>query len=239
MSITATPERKLRSQNTENYDADGEVNSLYSAITGRRAFSYDAASDPAYRSYEQRYTQNGRMAMRDAMGQAASLTGGYSSTYSQSAGQQQHDEYLRSLSEVLPELYSQAYRRYSDEGDALRDSYDMAYQRRETEYQRSRDEASDRRYAEEQSYDRTRESNKSLSSLISTSGYTPTDAELASAGMTRAQADALISRYLLENDLGPKTTNVTYIVKNSGRKSASSKTSKAYASGRASTNATK
>ena len=136
------------------YQPDRELDSLYSAITNRRTFSYDPGSDPLYRSYARQYTQNGRMAMRDTMGQAAALTGGYGSSYSQSLGQQQYNEYMRSLSDVMPELYSMAYQQYKDQGAAMQNAYNMAYQREETEYQRQRDAAADKAAAEKAARER-------------------------------------------------------------------------------------
>ena len=199
------------------YEADRELDSLYSALTGRKAFSYNPNSDPLYRSYAERYVQNGRMAMRDTMGQAASLTGGYGSSYAQAAGQQQYDEYLRSLGDVLPELYGMAYRQYSDQGKALQDAYERAGARRDaalrdeaTAYRRDRDALADQRYQEEQSYKQAMDSYKqsqtdysNLVKLISSSGYTPSDAELKAAGLTRAQAEALRQEFLRSRGLLP------------------------------------
>lgn len=163
-----------------DYDAQAEMNRLGQAISGRRAFSYNPNSDPMYRSYARQYQLNGRMAMKDSMGQAAALTGGYGSSYGAAVGQQQYDEYLRRLSEELPELYEFAYQRQQDA---------LAEQQRQ----------------EQQAYARRQDSYNSLVKLISGAGYTPTDAELSQAGMTRAQADALKNRYLLENGLLPGT----------------------------------
>ena len=197
--------------------ADAELDALYAALTGRQPFRYRAEEDPLYRSYADRYVQNGRMAMRDTMGSAAALTGGYGSSYGQAAGQQQYDEYLRLLSEALPELYGMAYQQYLDEGAALRERYDLSYQRREDElsrrqaaeaaaYQRERDAVADERYrseqlsrAEQQRYKQQQDSYQKLVRLITGSGYTPSDAELAAAGMTRASADALRREYEQEN----------------------------------------
>lgn len=108
---------------------DPELDSLYAAITGRKAFSYNAAADPLYRAAADRYIQNGRLAMRDTVGQAAALTGGYGNTYAQTAGQQRYDEYLRGLAEAIPQYYSLAFRQYQAQGEALRDAYDLARQR--------------------------------------------------------------------------------------------------------------
>lgn len=202
-------------------DYDRELNELYSAITGRKRFTYRAASDPLYRAYADRYIQDGRLAMRDTMGQAAHLTGGYGSSYSQAVGQQTYDEYLRKLSDVMPELYATAYQQYADEGERLNDAYDRLYRRRADEYereaaqeaqayQRSRDAVSDERYAAETAaaqdktdYSRRQDSYAALVKLISTAGYQPTDAELQAAGLSREAAQALYEQYLRENGLLP------------------------------------
>ena len=174
--------------------SDPELDSLYAAITGRRAFSYNANADPLYRAAADRYAQNGRMAMRDTMGRAAALTGGYGSSYAQAVGQQQYDEYLRGLTAVLPEYYKLAWQRYQAEGDALQDAYGLARQRREDEYRRERDAAADAAAAEQQAYARQQDAYRQLYQLILATGYNPSDEELAAAGMTRAQADALLQK---------------------------------------------
>ena len=88
------------------YDSryDEQIRSLYDQLTSRGPFRYDSATDPLYQQYRQSYVQLGQNAMRDTMGQAAGLTGGYGSSYAQSVGQQQYDAYLRRLADVLPEL---------------------------------------------------------------------------------------------------------------------------------------
>lgn len=182
---------------TKTYDPDEELEALYAAISRRPAFSYDPGADPVYQSYARRYAQDGLLAMRDTMGQAAALTGGYGSSYSQSAGQQRYDEYLRSLGEVLPELYGMAYQQYADQGEALRRDYDLAFDRREAEYRRGLDR-------ENRDYARRQESYKKLYQLIASSGYSPSDTELSAAGLSRAQAESLRAEYLRKNDLLPK-----------------------------------
>ena len=200
--------------NTIDYGPGGdELEALYQALIGRQPFQYRAQDDPLYRSYADRFVQNGRMAMRDTMGAAAALTGGYGSSYAQRVGQQQYDEYLRLLSEALPELYGMAYEQYRDEGEALRERYDLARERAEdaysrqqaaetAAYQRQRDALADERYAAEQEnkaaqqrYKQQQDSYQNLVRLISGTGYVPTDSELGAAGLTRASADALRREY--------------------------------------------
>ena len=166
------------------YDPDAELERLYAAITGRPAFSYDPTSDPVYDSYAQSYQRRGRLAMRDTMGQAAALTGGYGSSYAQSVGQQQYDSYLQSLGEALPELYGMAWQRYNAEGDALKTAWELASERSEVRRESER-EAAEREAAAQKSAETARRGNYDrLYKLIYNSGYNPNETELSDSGMT-------------------------------------------------------
>lgn len=101
-----------------------QLDALISAATGRE-FAYDPRRDPLYRSYRDSYTQGGRLAMLDAMGKAASLTGGLGNSYAQSVGQQAYGAYMQDLAQVIPELYEAAYGRFIDEGDQLQDQIEL------------------------------------------------------------------------------------------------------------------
>lgn len=128
------------------------VAALYDQITNRPKFSYDPNSDGLYQSYKDLYTQAGRRAMEDTMGQAAGLTGGYGSTYSQAVGQQQYGDYMTRLNAELPNLYAQARSAYDKEGDDLWNRYNMAMQMENQEYNRGRDAMADERYENEWNY---------------------------------------------------------------------------------------
>lgn len=223
----------------------GEMQALWKQYVNRKPFSYDAAKDPLYQSYRDRYVQEGKLAMRDTMGRAAALTGGYGSTYGQQVGQQSYDSYLKSLSDVIPQLYGMAYGRYQDEGDNLLTQYKMLGNMRDDEYGRYRDELADweaerayrdaqeaRDYAryrdeladweaersylagleaedyrrataadetayqrEQDTYNRRQQSYSTLYATIRETGYSPTDAELQAAGMSRETAKAIAAEY--------------------------------------------
>ena len=78
--------------------------------------------------------------MRDTMGQAAGLTGGYGSSYAQSVGQQQYDAYLRRLADVLPETYGMALQSWQAEGQDLQRRYSAAAALEQSDYERYLDE---------------------------------------------------------------------------------------------------
>ena len=116
-----------------------QLEALYQEISSRPGFSYDPGSDAAYQSYALQYARQGRAAMADTLGQTAHLTGGYGSSYAQSAAQQSYQRYLQQLSDVLPQLQSAAYSRYRDEGDALLDRYKLLQGQDEEAYGRWQD----------------------------------------------------------------------------------------------------
>ena len=98
----------------------GEYVSAYEAplqqamdrILNREDFHYNLDGDALYRRYRNQAIRNGRLAMADAAGQAAALTGGYGNSYAQSVGQQAYNRQLDSLADRIPELYNLAMSQY-------------------------------------------------------------------------------------------------------------------------------
>ena len=140
--------------------------------------------------------------MRDSMGKAAALTGGYGSSYAQKVGQQEYDEYLQKLGEVMPELYAAAYQRYKDQGEALESQYQRLTKLEGQEYDRYRDQVEDVKYQQGMEADRGKAVNDRkdknydrLVELITKTGYTPSQEDLEQSGMTQAQAEAYLTRY--------------------------------------------
>lgn len=102
----------------------------------REEFQYDMNADALYRQYADKYRDMGQMAMRDTMGQASALTGGYGSSYAQSVGQQAYNQYLKELGDVVPELYRLAYDRYQDQSEELYRAYEQYDQQEKEESRR-------------------------------------------------------------------------------------------------------
>ena len=109
-------------------------NTLLGKLEDRPAFSYDARTDALYRQAVDSYVRQGQQAMRDTMGRAAALTGGYGNSYAQTAGQQVYGSYLQGLNEQLPQYYQLALDRYRMEGDDLLDRYALYADREEQAY---------------------------------------------------------------------------------------------------------
>lgn len=134
--------------NRPTYDNkyDLQLQEAYQNIVGRDPFFWNADQDPFYQDYARRYTQLGQQAMKDTMGQAAALTGGYGNTYAQFAGQGAYNQYMAALADKEIQLEERAYQRYQDAGDELYKQYSMLGDLRDTEYGRYRDAVSDYNY---------------------------------------------------------------------------------------------
>ena len=136
------------------------LDSLLGQIRDREKFQYDVNSDALYQQVARNYLRQGQQAMMDTVGKAAALTGGYSNSYAQTAGQQAYDQYLLGLNELVPEYQQLAFTQYQAEGEDLLNRYDLLLQQEESAYNRYQDELS-RYFAElerlQAAYDRERE----------------------------------------------------------------------------------
>lgn len=211
---------------------DEQLDAIFQKILNREDFKYDLNSDMLYQQYKDQYVDLGRMAMKDTMGQAAALTGGYGSSYGQSVGQQQYDAYLQKLNDVVPELYGMALDQYQQEGDELYQQYGLVGDMADDEYGKYQDELD--RYWQNVDYltgraddayskgynnwynsyelgtDAQNTAYVKLTELMAMSGYNPTDSELAAAGMTRQQANDYLKGWKAANpDLAYRTGAIT------------------------------
>ena len=89
-SVAALEPEAYRSRFEERLQA------LYDQIAGREAFDYDPEEDESYQRYARLYAARGAAAMEDTLGKAAALTGGYASSYAQSAGSRRTTAICRS-----------------------------------------------------------------------------------------------------------------------------------------------
>ena len=102
-----------------------QIDTTIGNILNRKDFQYDVNADALYNQYKDRYVNLGKQAMQDTMGQAAALTGGYGSSFSQLAGQQAYQGYLQGLTDKIPELYQIAMDRYNQQGQDLYNQYGL------------------------------------------------------------------------------------------------------------------
>lgn len=207
---------------------DAQLQEIYDKIVNRDKFSYDLNGDALYQQYADQYQLMGQQAMMDTMGQAAALTGGYGNSYATTAGNQAYQAYLQQLNDVVPELYGMALDQYNAEGDKLLTQYSMLGDMADDEYgkymdslnqywqnvtftKQNADDAYDRGYnewlnayqmgvdADNTAYSKQQAEYEKLVSLITSTGYTPTEDELKAAGMSDAQAKAYADYYKKQN----------------------------------------
>ena len=100
-------------------------------------------ADPIYNQYKDMYAKQGQQAMMDTMGNAASLTGGYGSSYASTAGNQAYQAYLQQLNNVVPDLANNAYGRYRDEGNDMYNQMGLLQGMDSTDYGKHRDSIGD------------------------------------------------------------------------------------------------
>lgn len=183
--------KQQASTNTSSY-ASGfqeQLDDVMNRILNREKFSYDVNADALYNQYKDQYTNLGKQAMRDTMGQAAALTGGYGNTYALNAGQQAYNGYLSQLTDKIPELYNLAYTQYQNEGDNLKDAYSILNSREQQDYDRYQDKISQ---ANNLSDDQRSLAQTQVNYLLQM-GITPNDDLLAAAGYDQQYIDAILS----------------------------------------------
>lgn len=178
----------------------GWLDDTMEKILNRQEFSYDMNADALYSQYRDRYVREGRLAMEDTMGQAASLTGGYGSSYAQQAGQQAYGSYLTALNDKLPELYRLALSRYQQTGSDLKDRYQLLRQQEQDDYGRHQDLVSawqaDRSYLADR-YDREQSRDYDRYTGDRAQDY---NAWLAAAKRAQAQVEALLAAGVRPSD---------------------------------------
>ena len=116
-----------------------QIKSLMGQIQNRDAFEYDVESDMLFQQSLASAMSSGKTAMQDSMGQAAALTGGYGSTYSQAVGNQAYNAYIEEAYANLPEYYQLALEAYQMEGQEMYDQLAMLNTADAQEYQRMYD----------------------------------------------------------------------------------------------------
>ena len=92
-------------------------------------FKYDPMQDANYQAMAQIYGARGNTAAQDTLGEAASLNGGYGTSYAVSAAQQARNQYNQELAALVPELEANAYNRLTNNYNVLMDADSTAYQR--------------------------------------------------------------------------------------------------------------
>ena len=135
-NVTNSIKEKLLSGRTSYTD---QIQNLMNQIQNRDKFSYDVDTDMLFQQALASAMGSGQQAMRDTIGQASALTGGYASSYATSAGNQAYNAYIQDAYNNLPEYYQMALEAYQMEGQDMYNQLSMLNDADATEYGRMLD----------------------------------------------------------------------------------------------------
>lgn len=159
--------QNLERNEPDDFDSryDDMIQDILGDIMNRPDFSYtgkDMANDDLYKMYRDQYIRNADRAMRDTMGTASALSGGYGNSYAASVAQQAYNNQIAGLNDKALDFYDRAYQRYQDAGQDLYNQIGLVTGLDDRDYNRYRDEVSDyfanrdyynNRYNQEYGYD--------------------------------------------------------------------------------------
>ena len=159
------------------------IENLLNQIQNRK-FSYDMNADPLYQQYKDQYVRGGNMASRDAAAAAASLTGGYGSSYATTAASQAYDNYLAGLNDKALDLYGAAVDRYNAETADLYNQLGAYNDLEQQNYGQWQDAEQARFQVEQMNYDRWNDYQSALRSAAATAAKYQAQVDAANAAKT-------------------------------------------------------
>jgi len=120
-----------------------QLDSILQQIQNPQEFKYEFNGDELFKYYADNYTQKGKQAAANVMGQAAALTGGYGNSYGQQVANQTYDQYLLDLYDKGMDLRDRAYQQYQDQRADQYNQYNVLAGADESDYGRYRDTVGD------------------------------------------------------------------------------------------------
>ena len=120
-----------------------QIDEILGQILGKGDFNWDPNKDQLYQSMADQYRVKGNKAMRDTMGSAAAMTGGYGSSYATTAGQQAYDDYMQQWADRATDYYNMALQQYNSEMNNLNSKMSALRTADDTDYGRYRDTVND------------------------------------------------------------------------------------------------
>lgn len=125
----------------------GQLDKAFNTVTN---WKYNPLEDASYQALAKIYGARGNQAAKNTMADAASLNGGYGTSYAVSAAQQARNQYNQELAALIPDLEANAYNKAQTTLQAYRDADN-------TDYGRFRDTEGDRQWQYSQNYQKYRD----------------------------------------------------------------------------------
>lgn len=120
-----------------------QIDSAMNTVTNREKFAYDPLKDANYQALAKVYSKQGEQAAQNTMADAASLNGGYGSSYGITAAQQARNDYNQQLASQIPALQEAAYNRYVNDFNMNLSQLDALRTADDSDYAKHRDNVSD------------------------------------------------------------------------------------------------
>ena len=146
MSQTYTPDQKvndawatieqLQQKLNGGSKYEEQLDTLVQDLINRPAFKYNVEEDALFQQMLASSKQAGEKAMEDTIARSSALTGGYASSWAQTAGQQTYDQYLQDAYNQLPQYYQLALNAHNMELDDLARQYSMLSEMDQKEFDR-------------------------------------------------------------------------------------------------------
>ena len=120
-----------------------QIDSAMNTVTNREKFAYDPLKDANFQALAKVYSKQGEQAAQNTMADAASLNGGYGSSYGITASQQARNDYNQQLASQIPALQEAAYNRYVNDYNMNLSALDALRTADDSDYGKHRDNVSD------------------------------------------------------------------------------------------------
>lgn len=132
--------QKINNGYTSKYK--GNIDALANQYQ-KNKFEWTPENSEEYQQTKEKYGREARVAQENVQGNYNSNTGGYSNTYSQSAGQKAFGEYMDELASKIPSLKSSAYKNYQQQQEDILNKIGILQNLDDSQYQKYRDSVSD------------------------------------------------------------------------------------------------
>lgn len=130
-------------QPTYNSKYQSQIDSTMDTVTNRKDFTYDPLKDANYQALAKVYSKQGEQAAQNTMADAASLNGGFGSSYAVTAAQQARNNYNQQLASQIPALQEAAYNRHVSDYNMTLSALDALRAADESDYGKHRDNVAD------------------------------------------------------------------------------------------------
>lgn len=115
---------KLLNAYNKNYPSTTDTINQY----GSQQFSYNPETDANYQAYLKLARENAGLAMQDTVAKASAMTGGYSNSNAQLAGQKVYNQHLSEAEGRVGDYYAMALNAFNTNQDTLLNKINLAWQ---------------------------------------------------------------------------------------------------------------